>query len=339
MRMSAFALFLLAASPALAAPDHQGIAKRAAETFIIPGYQRLHEAAAALASGAAACEPERTIALYHDAFDAWMGVSHLAFGPVEAEGRVLAIAYWPDKKGFTPRALRGLIDAENPVVDDPAAFADVSVAARGFFALDHLLFDPGMAAAGDAAYRCRLTVAIGRDLERISAEILDEWRGGYGDLLANAGAPDNLAYLSPEEASQALYKTELAGLKMTLDLRLDRPLGTFDRPAPRRAEAWRSGRSTRNIRLSLAAVNDMYEQVFAPALTEAEDAPIRAAFAYALAAAARAPEPLDEAVADPLRRVRLEALRGALVALSDRLGSGLGGALGVGRGFNAMDGD
>ena len=38
------------------------------------------------------------------AFDAWMGVQHLRFGPSEVDGRSLSIAFWPDPKGSGARA-------------------------------------------------------------------------------------------------------------------------------------------------------------------------------------------------------------------------------------------
>ncbi|QIE54733.1 imelysin family protein [Pikeienuella piscinae] len=335
------ALFLAgpAAPSAAAEVDHRALAERAVTAHILPGYERLLAAATALEGAAKTCDAETTIGAYHAAFDAWMGVSHLSFGPAEAEGRLFSIAFWPDAKGYTPKTLRRLIAAEDPSVDDPDAFAETSVAGKGLFALDFLLFDPEISVAGAAEYRCRLTVAIAHDMARTSGEILSAWRDGYAALFRSAGAEDNVVYLGAAEPTQALYKAALAGLRATLDLRLDRPLGTLRAPHPRRAEAWRSGRSLRNIRLSLAAVDGMYETVFAPALTDADDAPIRSAFDYAEKSAAAAPEPLTEAVGDPGRRIRIDALRGAVHSLHDTVAAGLGVALGVAQGFNATDGD
>ena len=102
------------------------------------------------------------------------------------------IAFWPDTKGATPRTLEALVAAEDPVVDDPAAFAGVSVAARGLFALDYLLFDPAAAPIAAGSYRCRLLMAITRDPAATSARMLARWRDPCGGILTTrrgAGEP------------------------------------------------------------------------------------------------------------------------------------------------------
>ena len=68
-----------------------------------------------------------------------------------------------------------------------------------------------------------------------------------GDPMTSAGAADDPAYFAPEESSKALYSALTDALQADIDLRLGRPMGTFEQPQPRRAEAWRSGRSLRNV--------------------------------------------------------------------------------------------
>ena len=58
------------------------------------------------------------------------------------------------------------------MVDDPAAFAQVSVAARGLMALDQLLFDPEAAPVEAGSYRCRLLAAITGDLAATADRML-----------------------------------------------------------------------------------------------------------------------------------------------------------------------
>ena len=53
-------------------------------------------------------------------------------GPLETKGQGLAIAFWPDLKAATPKALTVLLAAETPQGID---FAENSIAARGLFAL------------------------------------------------------------------------------------------------------------------------------------------------------------------------------------------------------------
>jgi len=341
-----WAAALLALAPALAsAQDHEAVLERALSRHVLPSYGALTAETASLSATASAfCAGEAgraaLDAAYHAAFDAWMGVAHLRFGPSEADSRAFAIAFWPDGRGATARALATLIRDEDPAVDDPAAFADVSVAARGLFALDRLLFDAEAAEIGPPAdaYPCRLLVAIARDLAAGAAAIEQDWRADYADLMRAPG-PGNPVYTESKETSAELFGALVSGLEATRDLRLGRPLGTFDRPRPRRAEAWRSDRPLRNVELSIAALADLAETAFFPEIGRRRSDEVLAAFARASALAERAPRPIVEAVVDPARRIAVEALATALRDAHAAIDDGIGGPLDLDAGFNALDGD
>lgn len=344
--MRRLAAALLSLAPGLgAAQDHGAVLERALSQHILPGYAALTADTEALSAAAAAyCDGDAgraaLDAAYHGAFDAWLGVAHLRFGPSEADSRGFAIAFWPDGRGATPRALATLIRDADPAVDDPEAFAEVSVAARGLFALDRLLFDAETAelAPGGDAYPCRLLRAIAADLAANASAIERDWQADYAPLMREAG-PGNPIYAAPKETTAELFGALVAGLEATTELRLGRPLGTFDRPRPRRAEAWRSDRPLRNVELSIAAMGALAEAAFAPEIQAERADDLRAAFARAETLAARAPRPMTEAVADPARRVAIEALATALRDVHAALDADVGGALGLDAGFNSLDGD
>lgn len=317
----------LAFVPPAARADVEGVV----ENLILPGHDAFAAAAADLSETAATtCDPDRLRPAYHDAFDAWMGVSHVSFGPVEAGGRGLAIAFWPDPKASGARAQQALL-AGNPGALTPEAMAEQSVAARGLFALERLLYPADEAWTSPAA--CALTRASAIDLARTAAEIAKDWRAEAGPALLTAGDPGNADYLSPDEATQALLTALVAGLEFTADQRLGRPLGTFDAPHPERAEALASGRPLRNVALSLAALDDL-----ARALVP--DAPLtRAAFARARGLADALDDPVLAGVAGPQGRLRVEILQQAVHAARDAVLAEMVPALGVGLGFNAADGD
>ena len=129
---------------------------------ILPATDRFATAAHALADAAGAdCSASALDAPYQQAFDAWMGLSHLAFGPLEQDGRALTVAFWPDPRGLVARSVRGLVADQDPVVDDPSGFAEVSIAGRGLMALEQLMADE----VGD--YECRYARAIATD-ERLT---------------------------------------------------------------------------------------------------------------------------------------------------------------------------
>jgi len=296
---------------------------------ILPGYAAFADATRALAGTAdMSCDVDGLRPAYQAAFDAWLGVSHLRFGPVEQGGIGLAIAYWPDPKGSGARAQTALLTGD-PAALLPAAFADQSIAARGLFALERLLY-PANPTPADP---CALIRATTTDLARVAGVENDAWVGGYADTVLTAGEAGNTTYLSRPEVRQTLFTQVIAALEFDLDLRLGRPLGTFERPFPERAEAVPGGRSQRNLILSLSALRAMIE-------TLTPDVPLTmAAFDHAILLVQGLDDPVFAGVADPQKRLKIEIVQQAIAALRDTALAELGPELDVGIGFNAADGD
>ena len=325
LKITAIAVALL-----LAAPAHADVAE-AIHDRILPDLGAFRDATRTLADTAAeTCAPETLRPVWNAAFDAWLPVSFLRLGPAEDEGRILAIAFWPDPKGIGARQQRQLLQSQDPVVSDPAGFAERSVALRGFFALERLLY-PAEPLTGD--YPCALIRATAADLARMAAEIDQGWRDGFAQTLLSAGQPGNSLYLTEAEAKQALYTQLMTGFEFTADQRLGRPLGTFQRPRPERAEARASARSLRNVELSLQALLAFGEALAGP-LPET-----RTDVAQALTAAAALNDPDFSGFAQPQGHVRAEALLGLVRTAQDSAGAEAGAALGVEVGFNSADGD
>lgn len=305
---------------------------------VLPGMQALSASAQALAAAAGsdcAAGSEDLRAAYQATFDAWMAVSHLRFGPAETDARGFALAFWPDTRGATPKTLARLIADADPVVETPEAFATVSVAGRGIYALEFLLYDPNFAQAGSAAYRCALIRAVATDIARTAAALAGDWTGRYGALMRDPGPSS--AYQSEDEVLQEFFKALTTGLEVDAELRLGRPMGTIDRPRPARAEARRSGRSLRNVTLSLRALQDLSRLLSAgdPALAEK----MERAFAHALDRAEKLDDPVFAGVATPQGRLRVEVLQQAVEAIRVAANEYMGPSLGVAAGFNSLDGD
>ena len=179
MRLAALLLFL--AAPALA--DTEAVIAE----HILPGHAAFAARTQALADAAQAdCSPAALDAPYQHAFDSWLGISHLRLGPAEEAGRYQAIAFWPDPRGLTEKTLRRLIADRDPVATD-GHYADVSVAARGLFALDHMLHDAGFAGYAKDGYECRLVQAITADLAALAATLDSQWRVRFAETLRTAG--------------------------------------------------------------------------------------------------------------------------------------------------------
>lgn len=309
---------------------------------ILPRFEQLYARSVALDAAAqkdCAPEAEPLRAAYHAAFDAWIAVSHLRFGPSERDERAFALAFWPDPRGATPKVLRRLIAQQDEVVAAGGKYAEVSVAGRGFYALEFLLYDDQILAlrdrAGDGDYHCRLLRAVTADIAVNAKAIWDDWRMGYRDTMLTSGP--QAVYRSEREVLQELFKALGSGLQFTSDMRLGRPLGTFERPRPKRAEARRAQRSLRHVSAALAALRDLALRLAQdkPAISE----PLQAAFARSLNRVSQLDDPVFAAVSTPQGRIRVEALQQSVDDIRDLVSSTLGPELGVRAGFNSMDGD
>lgn len=300
----------------------------AVDAYIRPDYASFREAALDLAE-LETCDPDTLGPAFHATYDAWIAVEFLHFGPAETDGRSLAVHFWPDPKGLGFKAQRAWLTGEQPL---PSAkdFPEQSVAARGLPALERLLYPADATLSMDEA--CKLIALTADDLAR-TADLLDQDWGPYGTLLLTAGEPGNTAYLSPAEARQAVFTQLAAGLEFLADRRIGRPLGTFDKPRPELAESAASGRSLRNVTLSLQALRDFALALHAP-LPKTE-----AAFEHAIHLAEALDDPTFAQAATPQGHLKLEILQQAVRATREAAIAELAPALGVSLGFNSQDGD
>jgi predicted lipoprotein len=332
----ALACTIFVAQAAQAGPQAQAV-ERVVTGHAIPAVTLFSEQTKALDLAAQNdCTSTALIPAYHAAFDAWMGLQHLNIGPIEADARSLTIAFWPDKKGMIPKTLKAQIEAQDPAVFDAGEFAHVSIASRGLFALEFMLFDDEFTAYDQDDYSCHLVQAIAHDLSQTAAYIASEWtrEDGYGAALLNAGTTDSARYQSESEALQTLYTMLITGLENTAVQRIGRPLGSFEKPRPKRAEAYRSGRALRNIILSVQAARDL-------AVTMAPDTPTDTLqiLDEVLAKAQALDDPTLASVADPFGRLKVEIVAQRIEASLGAIANDIGAPLGVSAGFNASDGD
>ncbi|SOH94829.1 hypothetical protein SAMN06273572_105255 [Monaibacterium marinum] len=334
MRLSALYTALFLPVAAFAQTDTQinaGIVDQIVEGHILPGFATFESSTVPLA--AAQCDA--MTAPYQDSFDAWMGVSHLRFGPSEQEERAFALAFWPDTRGATPSTLNALLAEDTPIAE--MDFSEVSIAARGFFALDWLLYDPQAPQMVVGARACDLAEAIADDINRIAVDLNAAWQDEAA-LLSNPGAGGNYSYLTYDESLRTLYGSLINGLDVTAEQRLGRPMGTVERPRPIRAEARRSERSQRNVVLSIAALSDLADP-FAEFAHDGGDERLRAQFAAALRGAERLPDPTFSDTDTVQGRFRVESVQSRLNSIRDMLGLLVAPALSISQSFNALDGD
>lgn len=307
------------------------------DTHILPTYERLAARTAHLQEIAASdCDPQSDAlrAAWGQALDAWVAASHLRFGPSEADNRAFAIAFWPDSRSRTPKALRAMLTSADPSVETAESFATVSIAVRGFYTLEYLMYDPDYQGLATPDYTCALVQAIARDLALNTKNILTDWRTDYATQMREAKD----RYHSDSEVHQELFKALTTGLEILNDMRLGRPLGSFDKPRPELAEARRSGRSLHNVAVQLDAIRDL------SLLLANGDAKITHDLTVSFEAATKhianlAADPSFAGVADPQKRFAIEALQQDVRDVKAIVGNKIGPRLGVEAGFNALDGD
>ena len=278
----------------------------------------------------------RTINLlkpYHKVFDAWVRISHLRFGPVEENGNSLAIAFWPDKKGFVKKVLRNLIADSDKVIESVDEFQEISVAGRGLFALELLLYDKDFAEYDPGDYECGLVVAITKELERMTREIYENWIDNYKLKFLQYGSTLS-DFNSEREVVQALYTSITTSLRFNSEQRLGRPLGKTNNPKPKRSEAYRSSRSLTNLKHSISAIYELSHLLF----NEENEALTRAYERFHTYLSTFDQDIFPGIVSSDYRK-KLKILQWKIKDIEDVINADLGKKLGVSSGFNSLDGD
>ena len=344
-------------------PAYRRLNEAFVERHVLPRYAQLADAAAALdAAGRRFCEAPATASIeevrsaFQAAADAWHGVEHLRFGPMESRLRAERLAFWPDPRNATGRQLGELLAGRDPAGLTPEGFLRASAAVQGLPAIERLLFDTGADAAfrkagEDAVRRCEVLGAITRNVTAIAGEVQQEWTSGDAAYARRftAPGPENTAYPEAKDATVDVLKSLHGALERVASLKLSKPLGTSVAAArPALAEEWRSGRALRDVRLNLAATRALYlgeggfglsefvrEVAGAPEL----DARLSRGLDASIAAADKIPDPLETAMKTPRSRPTVERLLKEVRTLRHAVAERLTTALGVPLGFNALDGD
>jgi len=271
---------------------------------------------------------------YHNAFDAWVAASVIQFGPIDDIGGPLSIAFWPDKKGFTSKALRRLIHDNDPAVGNEKQFAEVSIAAKGFFALEFLLFDSDFNAYSNNGTVCALVRVITKDIARKADCMNTLWETSFAHFVLTAGQPGNTVFLTKTEAAQSYLTSIIGALEFIETARIARPLGTLDRPRPKRAEAWRSDRPLRNITVSLKTVEQLVD-----ALADGQAPITMEELSVTLKFLPSIDDKSLQSITKTAVRFKVESLLQMVLSINEAATEELSLHLGVTTGFNALDGD
>ena len=289
---------------------------------------------------------------FHMAADAWSGIQHIKFGPIEDKLRLNRIYYWPDKHNTGSKHLRRLLKSKDKSRLEQERFALISVALQGFPALERLLFSQSKALFSgneDAIFRCLLIPAITGNLRKIAESVLLEWKEeneGFLKVTTSTGAP---FYSGENEIFQDFLASLYGNFRAIHDLKLRRPLGeTPEKSRPKRSEAWRSERSLKNIILNLEAARQLFQgegdfgiddfiTMLHPGTSITKD--FNTYLDYTLNTARNISLPMHKAVRNPEQHDQVDRLKAQVQALLVFVKGRIANSVGLGIGFNLLDGD
>ena len=338
----------------IAPADYAAVNAALIETHALPRYERLAAATDAFAGAAEAfCAGEsgadhgRLRAGFHDAMDAWMGVQHLRFGPIDSRMRGFRFYFWPQARNKAGEAVAELVAAGEDDAALAARIGRVNVAVQGLLAAEVLVYDDRYLDAD--ARGCGLLVAVAANMRTMAAAILAEWREGdasFARIMAMPG-PDNAYFEDHPAATLAFFQGFHDSMQLIFDVNLKPVIGESAATVrPVLAESRLSGRSQRNIVVTLEALQGLYLGEGGAGLGDltanAEpklDRLMRKAFRLTLATAQSIEGPVEQAAADPARRPPVQKLAKQVQALKQIVRDRLAPALGLAIGFNALDGD
>ena len=339
----------------IAPADYARVNAALVEAHALPRYERLATATDAFATAAEAfCAAPGDAgrasvrARFHDTMDAWMGVQHLRFGPMDFFMRGYRFYFWPQARGKVAEAVAGLVAAGE---DDErlTRIGRANVAVQGLLAVEVLLYDERYLGAGDGPQGCGLLGAVTANMRTMAAGILADWREGdapFARLLTMPG-PDNPYVEDHAAGTSAFFQSLHDSLQLIHDVNLKPVIGTSAQAVrPLLAESRLSGRSRRNIVATLEALQALYLGEggaglgdLAAAADPKLDRLLRRAFRLTLVTARSIGRPVEKAAADPSLRPQAEKLATQVQALKQIVRDRLAPALGLAVGFNALDGD
>ena len=338
----------------IAPADYARVNAALVETHALPRYEQLATATKAFADAAEAfctrgsgADDERLRAAFHNTMDAWMGAQHLRFGPIDSRMRGFRFYFWPQARNKVGEAVAELVAEGQDEATLATRIERANVAVQGLMAAEVLVYDDRYLGADTSG--CGLLAAVAENMRTMAAGILSEWREGddaFARLMTMPG-PDNPHFEDHAAATLAFFQGLHDSLQLIYDINLKPVIGESTQSVrPVLAEARLSGRSQRNIVVTLEALQALYLGEGSAGLGEltaaAEpklDRLMRKAFRLTLATAQSIEGPVEKAAADPARRSPVTKLAKQVQALKQIVRQRLAPALGLAVGFNALDGD
>ncbi|ANG61020.1 hypothetical protein A8C75_00150 [Marinobacterium aestuarii] len=283
---------------------------------------------------------------FEASLQAWQGIQHVQFGPVQLLMRNYGIQFWPDRKGIIGRQLKEALQGPDAGNYDADFFRHASVSIKGFPALERLFYDAGaLPRLQQQANACALAIAISTELANTAQAMHSEWQ--TPDFAGQATEDDDeVSSLGLPDLSLELLRSLVQPIEVIRDSKLELVLGN-DQPAARlqRAENWRSGQSLRSLNTNLTALQALYAEG-TPSLdlilreqgASAQADQISGLFSQARSQLEAVPGDFATALQDADSYAQLKAVSATLKELDHALYNAMP-AINAQLGFNSRDGD
>ena len=205
-------------------------------------------------------DPSAIEARFAELFLAWQRSALIRIGPIMDDEGPMRVQLWPDPKGFSERAVRAALGAEDRALLATGALEGRSVALTNLTALETLIHAP----LRRDGYPCALATAIAAFQADLARGLVEAWTTGSDFRRAfDAAATGNDRFADVD----AVVRRLLAGAVVEADrlrkFKLLRGLGTAPGEArPTRTEAVDSGLGLASVEASFRALADFYATPF-----------------------------------------------------------------------------
>jgi uncharacterized protein len=259
-------------TPASSAADAKPVLTDLTNDVILPTYraadasaEQLRVATKGLESAPSAATLAAAQAAWRAARKVWHQAEAFRFGPVTTKKITDAIDFWP-ARGDT---IEGVVNGKDPIT--AASFEALGANAKGFQALEYLLFD---STAGDAAVLQRFTtdppavrrrtyaVTAAEHLKGKTAELLAAWDpagGNFAREITEAGTGATL-FPSGKSAVDQLVNSVVFSVDLVTGTKIGKPSGTKSggNPLPDQEESPRSDNSIADMLDTLEGARSVY---------------------------------------------------------------------------------
>lgn len=267
--------------------DYATVNASLVDTRVLPRYKHLKTTTSDFlnASRSYCFEPDkRELAAvrmrFHETMDAWMGIQHIRFGPVEFLMRNFRFYLWPQARGKVAQTVFKTIETADGGDRFAGEIQKANVAVQGLLAAEFLLFDRRYLGTdiGTRQKGCGLLMAVARNMQAMAGNILSEWQQGddvFARLVKMPGTESPFMQ-THAEVTLAFFQGFHDSLQLVVDVNLKPVIGKgVQEIRPALAESRLSGRSQRNIAVVLEPCRHLMALAGKPVLAASPQWPTR----------------------------------------------------------------